>query len=81
MHSKLFGWFAIRRVKIPASSVVVASVGFLISVLILLLMMVWFHFLPSWRILTLPRFTLLAFVASLGPGLIITALNLRSRDF
>lgn len=69
------------RLIVPASSVVVAGVDFLISFLILLLMMLWFRFLPSWRILTLPGFTLLAFMASLGPGLIITALNVRFRDF
>jgi lipopolysaccharide transport system permease protein len=69
------------RLIVPASSVVVAGIDFLISFLILLAMMVWFHFLPSWRILMLPGFTLLAFVASLGPGLIIAALTVKFRDF
>jgi lipopolysaccharide transport system permease protein len=69
------------RLVIPASSVVVACVDFLISVLMLAVMMLWFRFLPSWRILTLPGLLFLALVASLGPGLIITALNVRFRDF
>ena len=43
--------------------------------------MVWFQFLPSWRLLTLPLFLLLAILAALGPGLIITALTVRYRDF
>lgn len=61
------------RLIIPASSVVVACVDFLISFVILGMMMLWFHFLPNWRILTLPGFILAALLTSLGPGLIITA--------
>jgi lipopolysaccharide transport system permease protein len=69
------------RLIVPASSVVVSCVDFLVSFLILVLMMLWFNFLPSWRILTLPVFMFLAFLASLGPGLIITALHVKFRDF
>jgi lipopolysaccharide transport system permease protein len=36
---------------------------------------------PDWRIIVLPVFTLLAFFASVGPGLWITALNVKYRDF
>jgi lipopolysaccharide transport system permease protein len=43
--------------------------------------MVWFSYLPTWRLLTLPLFILLAIVAALGPGLIMTALTVRYRDF
>lgn len=44
-------------------------------------MMVWYQFMPSWQILLLPMFVALAFFASLGPGLWITALNVKYRDF
>ena len=43
--------------------------------------MVWYRFLPGWQFLTLPLLTLLAFLAALGPGLYITALNVKYRDF
>jgi lipopolysaccharide transport system permease protein len=43
--------------------------------------MAWYRFVPSWTIVTLPVFVLLAFLASLGPGLWITALNVKYRDF
>jgi lipopolysaccharide transport system permease protein len=43
--------------------------------------MVWFQFWPTWRMLFLPVFVLVAFLAALGPGLILTALNVRFRDF
>ena len=69
------------RLIVPASSVVVAFIDFLISFTILACMMIWYQFLPNWQILTLPFFTSMAFLASLGPGLWISALNVKYRDF
>jgi lipopolysaccharide transport system permease protein len=69
------------RLIVPTATVVVAFVDFLISFLILILLMVWYQFLPDWRILVLPAFVLLAFFASVGPALWITALNVKYRDF
>jgi len=68
------------RLIIPASAVVVACVDFLVSFIILGGLMAWYQFIPSIRLLTLPLFVALAFVAALGPGLIITALNVKYRD-
>jgi lipopolysaccharide transport system permease protein len=69
------------RLIIPASMSMVSLVDFLISFLILAAMMVFYHFVPSWRIVTLPLFMLLALITSLGPGLIVTTLNVKYRDF
>lgn len=69
------------RLIIPTATVVVAFIDFLISFSILALMMIWYQFIPSWNILLLPVFILLAFLASIGPGLWITALNVKYRDF
>lgn len=69
------------RLIVPTSSVVVAFVDFLVSFAILGCLMAWYQFLPGWQILTLPFFILMAFLASLGPGLWITALNVKYRDF
>jgi homopolymeric O-antigen transport system permease protein len=66
---------------VPAATVVVAFVDFLISFSILLAMLVWYQFLPGWQILLLPLFVIFAFAASMGPALWITALNVRYRDF
>jgi len=41
----------------------------------------WYQFWPDWRIAILPAFILLAFLASVGPSLWITALNVKYRDF
>lgn len=69
------------RLILPASAVVVAFVDFAISFLILAALMAWYGIMPTWRLLTLPLFILLAFVSALGPGLLFTALNVKYRDF
>ena len=69
------------RLIIPTSSAVVAMVDFLINLSMLALIMIWYGFLPGWQIIFLPAFILLAVLASLGPALWITALNVKYRDF
>jgi lipopolysaccharide transport system permease protein len=69
------------RLILPASAVVVAFVDFAISFLILAALMAWYGIMPTWRLLALPLFILLAFVSALGPGLLFTALNVKYRDF
>lgn len=69
------------RLIVPTSAVVVAFVDFLVSFAILVCLMVWYQYMPRWQILTLPFFIVMAFLASLGPGLWITALNVKFRDF
>ncbi len=69
------------RLIVPTSSVIVSFVDFLISGMILLTLMAWYNFVPSWRILTLPAFIIIAFAASMGAGLWLAALNVKYRDF
>lgn len=69
------------RILVPASTVLVAAVDFLISFILLAGMMVYFGVMPSWRLLTLPLFLLIAFASSLGIGLWFSSLNVRYRDF
>lgn len=69
------------RMIIPASTVITALVDFLISFFILIALMIIYQFLPAWQILLLPFFIILALLSSLGPGLWITALNVKYRDF
>jgi lipopolysaccharide transport system permease protein len=69
------------RLIVPTATVVVAFVDFLITFAILVGMMAWYRFMPGWQIVALPAFILLAFLASIGPSLWITSLNVRYRDF
>ena len=69
------------RLIVPTAAVVVCFVDFLISFTILVGLMMWYRFLPGWQILTLPMFVAMTFLASLGPGLWVTSLNVKYRDF
>ncbi len=69
------------RIIMPASAVIVSLVDFLISFVILVVLMIWYQFIPDWRIVTLPLFLFLALLASLGFGFWLAALNVKYRDF
>jgi len=69
------------RLVVPTSAVVVSFVDFMISGIILLALMAWYNFIPTWRILTLPLFIGVAFAASIGAGLWLASLNVQYRDF
>jgi lipopolysaccharide transport system permease protein len=80
-NSNLISKVYFPRLIIPTSSVVVSFIDFLVAGSVLFAMMLWFQFWPTWRVVTLPLFVTLAILAALGPGLIITALTVRYRDF
>lgn len=69
------------RLIIPASAIIVSFVDFMVSGIILLGLMAWYNYLPTWRILTLPLFVAIAFAASMGAGLWLASLNVQYRDF
>ncbi|NEO47137.1 MAG: ABC transporter permease [Moorea sp. SIO4A3] len=80
-NAKLISKVYFPRLVVPTSAVVVSFVDFLISGMILLGLMAWYNFVPSWRIITLPLFILIAFAASMGVGLWLCSLNVKYRDF
>jgi lipopolysaccharide transport system permease protein len=69
------------RLIVPASAIVTALVDFLVAFLLTVGVMAFYHFIPPAQILLLPFFVVMAFLTALGPGLIITALNVKYRDF
>ena len=69
------------RLIVPASAVIVSLIDFFISVGILAAITAWYHVTPTWRMLALPGFTVLAFFAAFGPSLWLAALNVKYRDF
>lgn len=80
-NSNLVSKVYFPRLIVPASAVVVSFIDFLISSIILVALMVWYKFVPSWGMLMLPFLILLAFAAALGGGLWFSALNIKYRDF
>ena len=69
------------RLVLPTSAVIVSLVDFLISLVIMAGMMAWYGIWPTWHILALVPLTVVAFLASIGAGLWIAALNVEYRDF
>jgi lipopolysaccharide transport system permease protein len=80
-NSNMISKIYFPRLVIPASAVIVCFMDFLISALILGVLLLWCHDAPTWRVLLLPVFTLLAFLASFGISLWLAALNVKYRDF
>ena len=69
------------RLMIPVGSVVVSFVDLLAGALVLVAIMVWYRFVPDWRLAVLPLFMLLLFCFALGAGLWISMLSARYKDF
>ncbi|MBI4651934.1 ABC transporter permease, partial [Candidatus Desantisbacteria bacterium] len=69
------------RLIIPVSTIIVSLVDFFISFLILILLMVWYQFIPDWKMLTIPFFLCMVFFIAFGVGFWFSALNVKYRDF
>jgi lipopolysaccharide transport system permease protein len=77
MISKVF----FPRMILPAVSVIISLVDFLLSFMILLGMMIWYSYAPTLHMLFIPLFLILACGASLGSSLWVSAIIVRYRDF
>src|SRR6185436_2072440 len=80
-NSNLISKVYFPRLVVPASSVITSFVDFMISAAFLILLLIWYRYLPSPNFYLLPFFVLLAFAASFGAGLLIAALMVKYRDF
>jgi lipopolysaccharide transport system permease protein len=68
------------RLTIPLSAVLSGVVDFVISFVLLVGMMAFYHCVPPLRCVYLLAFFLLAFITALGVGLWLSALNVEYRD-
>ncbi len=68
------------RLIVPLASVIAPAVDFLFAFLLLLGLMAWFGIVPTWGIVVLPLFFLLAMITALAIGLWLAPLNARYRD-
>jgi lipopolysaccharide transport system permease protein len=80
-NEKLITKVYFPRMIIPASSVITSFIEFFISFIVLLVLFVVYGYLPSVQIFALPAFWIMAVITSIGPGLYLTALNVKYRDF
>jgi lipopolysaccharide transport system permease protein len=68
------------RLIAPAAAVITSLVDFAISFIILLVLMLWYGYMPTWRLLTLPFWLFVVFSFSMGLGLLIASWMVRYRD-
>jgi len=69
------------RLIVPMSTIVVALIDFAVSLSILAGVMIWYGVLPSWQLLLLPFFVVLALLTAIGPALWAAAIIVKYRDF
>jgi lipopolysaccharide transport system permease protein len=68
------------RLIVPIAAALGPLVDFAVAFVVLLGMMAWFRITPSWGILALPLFILLALLTALAVCLFLSALNVKYRD-
>ncbi len=69
------------RLIIPLSKAMAGFVDFFIAVLFMIVLMIFYGFIPSSQIIWFPVFFILNILASLGVGIWLSALTIRYRDF
>ena len=68
------------RLVIPISGVLSGLVDFAVAFLVLVGLMIYYGIVPTWAVVWLPAFLLLALATALGVGMWLSALNVRYRD-
>jgi lipopolysaccharide transport system permease protein len=68
------------RLVVPLASILAGLVDFVIAFTLVIGMMVWYGVKPTWAVLTLPFFVILAMATAFGVGLWLSALNVQYRD-
>jgi lipopolysaccharide transport system permease protein len=68
------------RLLVPLAAVVTPIVDFLLAFVVLIGLMIWYGVVPSWHIVVLPVFLLMALLTAFGVGLWLATLNVRYRD-
>jgi lipopolysaccharide transport system permease protein len=69
------------RLAIPLASTISASLDLVVALAVLAVFMAFYGIAPTWKILALPGFILLAAVTATGVSLWLSALNVKYRDF
>ena len=80
-NSNLLAKVYFPRLIVPAGAIIVCLIDFFISFVLLVIIMLFYKYIPDWRILLMPLFLLLAVITAMGTGILIAALNVKYRDF
>jgi lipopolysaccharide transport system permease protein len=68
------------RLAMPIASVLAGLVDFVLAFIVLIIMMAFFQIFPTYNVIWLPFFLLLALITSLGVGFWLSAMNAQFRD-
>jgi lipopolysaccharide transport system permease protein len=80
LNSNLVTKVYFPRLIMPISSIAVSFIDFLVSLGLFIVVAIWYQFMPSWNLLFLPAFILLAILAAFAFGLFFAVVNVRFRD-
>jgi lipopolysaccharide transport system permease protein len=69
------------RLVIPLSKALVGFVDFAIALIFIIILMIYYGYVPSANIIFLPVFILLTIISALAVGIWLSALTIRYRDF
>jgi len=69
------------RLAIPLASTFSALIDLVVSLVVLAVFMIAYRVAPTWQLLALPLFIILAAVTATGVSLWLSALNVKYRDF
>ncbi len=69
------------RLIVPTSTSLAALVDFAITICLMFILMAFYHTPFSPRLILIIPLVVVTFLASLGPGLLLSALNVKYRDF
>ena len=69
------------RLILPLSTTITPTIDFLIALMILFVLMIYYHFIPNlYGILLIPILLFAAFISALGLGVLFAAINVKYRD-
>lgn len=68
------------RILMPTASTLAGLLDYLISLGVMILLMIWYHFTPGPGLLLLPLVVFGGFLAATGVGLWLSAMNVKYRD-
>ena len=79
-NSNLVSKVYFPRLIIPLSTIFLGLIDVLVSIVLFFGLCIWFQFVPDFKILLIPLFIFITFLASFGIGLITAVLNVKFRD-
>lgn len=79
-NSSLISKVFFPRLLIPVAAVVAGLVDFMVSLVVLALLMIHYHYAPGIEAVAIPFFILVAIASALAAGLWLSMLNVRYRD-